>query len=140
MKGPGTWKAENLPVQSKLNTFDVVRGKFMWDARIEPGVVDAFAKVWETDELLVSFDSLNIRFPNREAKPPRVPWLHIDQSLFKRGMYCIQGIINLSPAGAQDGSLMCLPRFNTFSDKVFDTQTGAKDSELTDSVMLIYRN
>ncbi|KAJ5717561.1 hypothetical protein N7488_003207 [Penicillium malachiteum] len=109
MKDPSTWKAENLPLQSKLNTFDnygVIHEKFMWDARLEPGVVDAFAKIWETDELLVSFDSLNITFPNRADKPSRAPWPHIDQSPFKRGMHCIQGIINLSHAGPEDGSLI----------------------------------
>ena len=135
MKNPATWKAENLPVQSKLNTFDnygVIHEKFMWDARLEPGVVDAFAKIWETDELLVSFDSLNITFPNREDKPPRAPWPHIDQSPLKRGMHCIQGIINLSSAGPEDGSLMCLPRSNTYNDEFFDTQTDPKDWEKKD--------
>ncbi|PWY94520.1 hypothetical protein BO94DRAFT_563149 [Aspergillus sclerotioniger CBS 115572] len=135
MNDPSTWKAENLPVQSKLNTFDnygVVHEKFMWDARMEPGVVDAFAKVWETDELLVSYDSLNITFPNREDKPARPPWPHIDQSPFKRGMHCIQGIISLSPAGPEDGSLMCLPRSHTFNDEFFDTQTDPKGWETKD--------
>ncbi|KAJ6028313.1 hypothetical protein N7540_003889 [Penicillium herquei] len=135
MKDPSTWKAENLPVQSKLNTFDnygVIHEKFMWDARLEPGVVDAFAKIWETDELLVSFDSLNITFPNRADKPPRAPWPHIDQSPFKRGMHCIQGIINLSHAGPEDGSLMCLPRSSTYNDEFFDTQTNPSTWEKKD--------
>lgn len=123
---PETWTAENLPVQSKLNTFDnycVVHEKFMWDARMEPGVVDAFAKIWETDELLVSYDSLNVSFPNRRDKPVRPPWPHVDQSPRKRGMHCVQGIINLSPAGPEDGSLMCLPRSSALNDEFFDTQT-----------------
>ena len=126
MNDRSTWKAENLPVQSKLNTFDnygVVHEKFMWDARMEPGVVDTFAKIWETDELLVSYDSLNITFPGREDKPARAPWPHIDQSPFKRGMHCIQGIINLSHAGPEDGSLICLPRSHGFNDEFFDSQT-----------------
>lgn len=33
---------------------------------MEPGVLDAFTKFWGTDELLVSFDSLNITFANRK--------------------------------------------------------------------------
>ncbi|KAH8748904.1 hypothetical protein F5883DRAFT_653025 [Diaporthe sp. PMI_573] len=132
---PATWTAENLPVQTKLNTFDnycVVHEKFMWDARMEPGVVDAFAKVWQTDQLLVSFESLNVTFPNRGDKPARPPWPHVDQSPLKRGLHCIQGIINLSHAGPEDGSLMVLPRSNLYNDEFFDTQTNPADWEKID--------
>ncbi|KAI8310466.1 hypothetical protein K4K61_000541 [Colletotrichum sp. SAR11_59] len=122
---PSTWLAENMPVQSKLNTFDnycVVHEKFMWDARMEPGVVDAFSKVWNTNELLVSFDSLNITLPGRKDKSPRAPWPHVDQSPFKRGLHCIQGIINLSHVGDEDGSLMVLPGSNAYNAEFFDSQ------------------
>lgn len=104
----------------------------MWDARAEPGVVNAFAKVWGTDELLVSFDSLNITFPNREDKPARAPWPHVDQSPLRRGLHCVQGIINLSHAGEEDGSLMVLPRSNTLNDEFFDTQTDPASWETKD--------
>lgn len=126
LNDPNTWVAENMPVQSKLNTFDnycVAHEKFMWDARMEPGVVDAFSKVWNTNELLVSFDSLNITLPGRKDKPTRAPWPHVDQSPFKRGLHCIQGIINLSHVGDEDGSLMVMPGSNTHNAEFFDTQT-----------------
>lgn len=113
-------------MQSKLNTFDnycVVHEKFMWDARMEPGAVGAFAKIFGTDELLVSFDSLNISFPGRKDKPPRAPWPHVDQSPFKRGLHCVQGIINLSHAGEEDGSLMVLPGSHAVNEEFFRTQT-----------------
>lgn len=125
LSDPSTWMAENLPVHSKLNTFDnysVVHEKFMWDARMEPGVLDAFSKIWNTDELLVSFDSLNITLPGRKDKPPRTPWPHVDQSPFKRGLHCVQGIINLSHAGDEDGSLMVLPGSHAYTAEFFDTQ------------------
>jgi ectoine hydroxylase-related dioxygenase (phytanoyl-CoA dioxygenase family) len=119
-----------MPIQSKLNTFDnycVVHEKFMWDVRTEPGVIDAFAKVWGTDKLLVSFDSLNVTFPGREDKPARPPWPHVDQSPYKKGLHCIQGIVNLSKVGPEDGSLMVLPRSNTFNEEFFATQTDQVD-------------
>lgn len=104
----------------------------MWDARQEPGVIDAFAKIWGTDELLVSFDSLNVSFPGRKDRKPRPPWPHVDQSPFKKGLHCVQGIINLSHAGKEDGSLMLLPKSNKFQEKFFDLQTDRSTWETKD--------
>ncbi|KAL1889594.1 hypothetical protein Sste5346_008843 [Sporothrix stenoceras] len=126
IQDPSTWTAENLPVQTKLNTFEnycVVHEKFMWDVRLEPGVIEPFARIWGTDELLVSFDSLNVTFPGRKDKPARPPWPHVDQSPFKRGLHCVQGIVNLGHAGPEDGSLMLLPSSVKHYDEFWDTQT-----------------
>jgi len=124
MNDPSTWTKAKLPVQTKLNTYEhysVVHERFMWEARMEPGVTDAFAKVWGTDELLVSFDSLNITLPN--LKPARAPWPHVDQAPRKRGLHCVQGIINLSRAGPEDGSLVVVPGSSALVEGFFDTQT-----------------
>ncbi len=123
---PETWIKENLPVQSKINTFSgycVVHEKFMWDARQEPGVLDTFAKIWGTDELLASFDSLNITFPKRKDVEKLGAWEHVDQSPFRRGLHCIQGIINLSPSGPEDGGLLVYPGSHKLMDEFLDTQT-----------------
>jgi hypothetical protein len=71
----------------------------------EPGVIEAFAKIWGTDELLVSFDAPNITLPGRKDIT-WAPWPHIDQSPTRKGFACVQAIINLSPAGPNDGGLM----------------------------------
>ncbi|KAI8309969.1 hypothetical protein K4K61_001204 [Colletotrichum sp. SAR11_59] len=129
LNDPSTWIDENLPVQSKINSFEkyaATHERFVWEARQEPGVLDAFSKIWGTDELLVSFDSFNITFPNRKDKPPRAPWPHVDQSPLKRGMHCVQGIISLSHAGPEDGSLVVVPKSHKALDRFFDTQTDPK--------------
>lgn len=123
---PDTWVKQNLPVQSKINTFHnyaVAHEKFMWDARMEPGVLDAFSLLWGTDELLASFDSLNITFPNRKDVPRKPAWEHIDQSPLRRGLHCVQGIICLSDSGPEDGGLVVYPGSHKFNDEFFDTQT-----------------
>ena len=123
---PSTWTLENLPFQSKVNTFNkygVAHEKFMWEARMEPKVLDAFSKIWGTEKLLVSFDALNVTLPNRADKPVQEPWPHVDQSPLRRGLHCVQGIINLSRAGPEDGSLIVLPRSNTVIEHFFDTET-----------------
>ncbi|CAI7634840.1 hypothetical protein N7533_004678 [Penicillium manginii] len=130
-----TWTTENLPVQSKVNTFkhySVVHEKFMWEARMEPKILDAFSKIWGTDELLVSFDALNVTLPNREDKSALKPWPHVDQSPLRRGLHCVQGIINLSHAGPEDGSLILLPRSNTVMENFLDTETEADTWEKRD--------
>lgn len=51
---------------------------------MEPGVVDVFSKLWETNELIVAFDGFNISFPNRKDTQWS-PWPHCDQSPNRRG-------------------------------------------------------
>lgn len=93
----------------------------MWDARMEHGVLNAFSRLWGTDELLVSFDCLNITLPNRPDLPARKAWEHIDQSPMKRGVHCVQGIINLSPNGPEDEGLVVYPGSHKLNDEFFDT-------------------
>jgi len=126
LSNPDTWIKENLPVQSKINTFNaygVAHEKFMWDARMETGVVDAFAKLWGTEELLVSFDALNVTFPNRKDRERKPSWEHIDQSPLRRGLHCVQGVINLSKAGPEDGGLMVYPGSHCLMEEFLDTRT-----------------
>ena len=125
-ENPDTWVKQNLPVQSKINTFSgygVSHEKFVWDARMEPGVIDPFALLWGTDELLASFDALNVTFPNRKDVPRKPAWEHVDQSPLRRGRHCIQGVINLSPSGPEDGGLVVYPGSHLLNDEFFDTQT-----------------
>lgn len=95
----------------------------MWEARMEPGVLDAFALLWGTKKLLVSFDSLNITLPNRKDIPRRPAWEHIDQSPLRKGLHCVQGIINLSVSGPEDGGLVVYPGSHALNDEFFNTQT-----------------
>jgi ectoine hydroxylase-related dioxygenase (phytanoyl-CoA dioxygenase family) len=132
---PETWTKENLPVQSKINTFSaygVAHEKFMWDARMEPGVLAAFATLWGTEDLLVSFDALNVTFPNRKDKPRKAPWPHIDQSPLRKGLQCAQGVINLSHSGPEDGGLLVYPGSHLLSEEFFETQTDKKTWQVRD--------
>jgi hypothetical protein len=129
-----TWDLQRLPLTNKLNMYEhysVVHERFMWDARMEPGVIKAFAKIWGTDELLVSFDNLTVTLPN--LRPVRDPWPHVDQAPRKRGMHCVQGIINLSHAGPDDGSLMAIPGSHRLVEEFFETQTDPATWEFKDN-------
>lgn len=85
----------------------------------EPGVIEPFEKLWGTKELLVSFDTVNITLPpSVVGEYDSKPWPHCDQAPERRGLSCVQGIINLSEAGPDDGGLLVMkgsaPLFDQF--------------------------
>jgi hypothetical protein len=43
--------------------YAVTHEDFAWGIRGEPGVVGAFEKVYDTKDLIVSFDAVNFGFP-----------------------------------------------------------------------------
>ncbi|KAJ5766167.1 uncharacterized protein N7511_003783 [Penicillium nucicola] len=86
--------------------YGISHESFTWAVRQEPAVVGAFEKVYDTEDLIVSFDSVNIGFPNRMDIKPNSPWPHQDQDPEKPGFRCLQGLVNLLPNGPQDGGLI----------------------------------
>ncbi|GMG40127.1 unnamed protein product [Ambrosiozyma monospora] len=122
-----TWKYDNLPAHSLHNIYalySVSHEKFFWDLRSEPKIREAFGKVWETDELLVSFDGININFPGATgglAKSAK-SWQHVDQSPFKQSFQCVQGIAQLSNAGPKDGGLVVYPKSHKHFIEFVETQ------------------
>ncbi|WWD03167.1 hypothetical protein V865_001214 [Kwoniella europaea PYCC6329] len=119
-----TWKNEHLPVHIKGGMFhgygfyDISQ---LWDIRCEDGVIDAFAKVWGTDELITSFDGGSIMLPNRVDVMDSGKWEHMDQSHYRRGFYCCQGLVNLNNNGPDDGGLMVLEGSSKLVEEYFDT-------------------
>ncbi|KXJ86473.1 hypothetical protein Micbo1qcDRAFT_126324 [Microdochium bolleyi] len=79
---------------------------FVWGVRSEAGVVGAFEKVFNTEDLIVSFDAINYGFSNRTCMPSNKPWPHQDQDPAKPGFRCLQGLVNLLPNGPNDGGLI----------------------------------
>ncbi|KAL2785527.1 hypothetical protein BJX66DRAFT_343035 [Aspergillus keveii] len=109
---PSTVKRANLPVineKGMILAYGVTHEKWVWDIRSEPGVIDAFAKVYDDEDLIVSFDVVNVQFANREDMPENKPWPHQDQDPSKPGFRCLQGLVNLNPAGPNDGGLIVCP-------------------------------
>lgn len=84
----------------------------------EEGVTKPFAELWGTDELLVSFDAVNITLPGRKDMKWK-PWPHVDQAPTRKGLACAQGIINLSEAGPLDGGLQLLQGSSDLFERFF---------------------
>ncbi|KAJ4183913.1 Hypothetical protein NCS54_00319600 [Fusarium falciforme] len=125
-----TWTPDNLPNISNFNAFThygVVHEKFMWDIRLEPGIIDVFEKIWGTRELLVSFDALNITLPRRPGHVPRQPQAHVDQSPYRQGLQCVQGIACFSKSGPEDGGLTVYPGTHKVVEDFFANYTSKAD-------------
>jgi len=118
-----TYKNECLPVHMKggmIHGYGIGHEQWVWDVRTEPGVIDAFAKVWGTDQLVTSFDGASIMLPHRSDVPDVGAWEHTDQSPSRRGFYCVQGLVNLNENGPDDGGLMVLRGSSQLFEQFFD--------------------
>lgn len=86
-KNPETWTGDHLPVSFKGGMYygyGSTHEKFAWEARTEPAVVEIFEKLWETKELICSFDGFNVSMPNRKDITWS-PWPHCDQNPERKG-------------------------------------------------------
>lgn len=101
-----TWSEKNLPWSFKNGmyiNYCAAHEKFMWEARQEPGVLDAFAKIWGTNELITAYETINITLPNAAEMGGATPWPHVDQAPERQGMHCVQGFINCKCAAKKSG-------------------------------------
>lgn len=65
-KDPKTVHKDKLPVINEKGMclqYAVAHERFTWDVRSEPGVIEAFEKVYDDKDLIVSFDAVNFGFP-----------------------------------------------------------------------------
>ena len=113
IKKPETWNTfyELFPLHSMLLQRHVGHMQAVWDVRQHPNVIDVFSKIWETEDLLVSFDGLSIHLPpeiTNKGWYRNNSWLHTDQSPKKTGVHCYQGLINLYPVNDNDATLSVL--------------------------------
>lgn len=135
-----TWTAEHLPSghqKGLYNRYAVNHEAFVWKIRTEPGVIKAFEEVWSTDDLIVSFDGMNISLPVNEKSgrtdiEQTEPWPHIDQdprTIQKLELW--QGIAQMSPCGPDDGGLVVLAGSHKLHQEHFDDIGGFRpDSDL----------
>jgi hypothetical protein len=113
-----TWKGGNwmANLHGILKQYNVGHAQFIWDVRDEDGIVSFFEQLWETNDLLVSFDGACMIRPTRNGSVSK--WAHTDQAPFLnvkenngparevRDFGCVQGLLNLKPCGPNDGGLV----------------------------------
>lgn len=65
-----------------------------WYIRTHPKVQHAFKQIWNTEELVVSFDGC-CHMPKDFSRKDRC-WMHTDQGPKKVGRHCVQGMVALT--------------------------------------------
>ena len=68
--------------------------KHAWYIRTRPSVQAVFKELWNTQELIVSFDGCCYISKNSNKKDKN--WTHSDQAPTKEGLQCIQGFVALT--------------------------------------------
>lgn len=110
---PSTWHEWVAdPSVGIMSGYSIGQSQFMWFVRTIPKLREAFALVWEDEDLLVSFDGCGV-FRPPEYNPKWMTyggWYHADQNCFKKpGRHSIQGLLNLYPSGPHDGGIVVVP-------------------------------
>ena len=123
-----TWDDDRWPTTvhgAILPSYGIGHAAAQWYIRDIPNLKKAFAQVWGSDDLLVSFDGVTIWRPWTYNPAWRTnegnSWLHIDQHPVGRpGKHCVQGLVNLLPTSESTGGNVVVPgshkRFQNIPD------------------------
>lgn len=145
MHDRSNWK-ETFPKHNPYGIFAGPAGQtqVMWDLRQDPRIVEIFAQIWNTHDLIVSMDGLSLMCPPEIREGYFEPWPHVDQSTVKRqdnvahnnstpndfvsesslktAPYTIQGQFLFEDSLEGDGGFYCIPkshlRFDEFAPQL----------------------
>jgi len=120
-----TWNSTYWPASPGTGVTasrSVGQSKFNWTVRGNANVQKIFSKIWNTDDLITSYDGFGVFRPyqyNSDWKT-KSGWWHVDQNGIKKpGKQCIQGMANFYPAGPNDGGLVVIPKSHLLFEDFF---------------------
>lgn len=108
---------ENCP-HGIVKHYQAGQSAFAWYVRTRPTVVEAFASIWNTQDLLVSFDGCAFLDGTRDLKTGW--WLHTDQAPSRSGRLCVQGFVALT--GNAQNTFMCVPGSHLWHAEFFQSR------------------
>jgi hypothetical protein len=88
--------------------------RFLWRTRLLPAVKRAYGLIWDTEDLIVSYDTGNVFRPwqYRREWVTHGGWWHVDQNALKldrQGRRCVQGLVTYYDANEHTGGLCVIP-------------------------------
>ena len=91
------WK-KNIPNLIRSNGiikfYEVAHQRFAWLIKTNLNVQKYFKMLWNTDDLVVSFDGA--AYVNKNCHKSDSCWVHTDQAPSKKGVHCYQGLVSLT--------------------------------------------
>lgn len=152
---PTTWNIHNFSATRDLiiQHHKIAHIQSAWDARQNPKVVEAFAALWGTRDLLTSFDGISINFPpemNGKGWAKTHQW-HTDQSYLysypqttnPEPYTCVQGWVTPIEVREGDATLAFMEGSHLFH-RHFGASRGITDKDnwylLSDEEVNIYLN
>ncbi|WP_018555034.1 phytanoyl-CoA dioxygenase family protein [Streptomyces sp. ATexAB-D23] len=116
---------DRLPGHSGL--VEMYNHQAQWNVRQAPRVYEAFADVWDQDELWVTIDFANVNPPNRgeRAFDGFVHW-DVDTSPDPLPVSC-QAVLSLTHGNEEIGGFQCVPEIFTEWEKWAARQPGDRD-------------
>ncbi|CAF3741792.1 unnamed protein product [Rotaria sp. Silwood1] len=97
------------------------QSQFTWSVRGNPNVKKIFAQIWQTNELLVSFDAVGC-FRDWNLNPTWKTisgWYHCDQNPLEKPDRCsIQGFVSLTDNNEYSGGLVIVPESHKHFDEL----------------------
>lgn len=125
---PRTWTADRWP-SPQFGTgimpfFGVGQSAFMWYLRGLPRVRAAFAALWGTEQLLVSFDGVVI-YRGQALTETDQYWWHVDQNPRSLPDFdCVQGLLQLTPTSPAVGGFVVIPGSHSLYPQFYEDRYG----------------
>jgi len=133
-KKSNTWTKEKWPIYVKRGMLQhtIAHEELMWTVREHPNVLAVYEQIFNTNELLTSFDGAKFEIPppkHKSFKVSEMSWLHTDQrpipehvsveDTYNSDYYSIQGVANFADVGDLDGSLFVGERSHLYHHELF---------------------
>ena len=96
-----------------IQHWKIGHSKLVWEVRQNKKVINTFAKIWNTEDLIVSFDGASIYILDKPKRENNT-WFHVDQSYTRNDFECIQSWINAYDTNEGDATLVILENSNKY--------------------------
>lgn len=121
-----------LPMHSMLmQHYGIGHAEFMWKIRCNSAVISVFEEIWNTKDLLVSFDGGSFNPPHEitgRGYYRGKDWLHSDQSYTRNDFECVQSWVTARDVNPDDATLTVLTQSHKYH-KEFQHEFEVKEKE-----------
>lgn len=96
-----------------INDYGIGQSDFMWSVRSNRNIKRIYSQIWNTGDLLVSFDGCGVYRDWRYDRRWKTQggWYHVDQNpINKPDRCCVQGFLALTDQNEMTGGLVIYPR------------------------------